>query len=40
MESERYDATARQIHDEEPGAGFWRRAGVFILSLLPIEGLL
>lgn len=28
------------IHDKEPGAGFWRRAGVFILSLLPIEWLL
>ena len=28
------------VHDEEPGAGFWRRAGVFILSLLPIEWLL
>jgi putative cardiolipin synthase len=28
------------IHDEEPSAGFWRRAGVFILSLLPIEWLL
>jgi len=28
------------VHDEEPGAGFWRRTGVFILSLLPIEWLL
>ena len=28
------------VYDEEPGAGFWRRAGVFILSLLPIEWLL
>src|SRR5690606_10913755 len=28
------------VHEEEPGAGFWRRAGVFILSLLPIEWLL
>ncbi len=28
------------VHDKEPGAGFWRRAGVFILSLLPIEWLL
>jgi putative cardiolipin synthase len=28
------------IHDKEPGAGFWRRACVFILSLLPIEWLL
>ncbi len=28
------------VHDEEPGADFWRRAGVFILSLLPIEWLL
>lgn len=28
------------VYDEEPGTGFWRRAGVFILSLLPIEWLL
>jgi putative cardiolipin synthase len=28
------------VHDEEPGAGFWRRFGVFILSRLPIEWLL
>jgi putative cardiolipin synthase len=28
------------IHDKEPGAGFWRRVSVFILSLLPIEWLL
>ena len=28
------------VHDQEPGTGFWRRAGVFILSLLPIEWLL
>lgn len=27
-------------HDHEPGAGFWRRAGVAVLSLLPIEPLL
>ena len=29
-----------RVHDEEPGTGFWRRASVFILSLLPIEWLL
>ena len=28
------------VHDEEPGTGFWRRAGGFILALLPIEWLL
>lgn len=28
------------VHNEEPGAGFWRRSGVFFLSLLPIEWLL
>lgn len=27
-------------HDTEPGAGFWRRAGVWFLSKLPIDGLL
>ena len=28
------------VHDQEPGAGFWRQLGVSVLSLLPIEGLL
>jgi putative cardiolipin synthase len=28
------------VHDHEPGTSFWRRLGVSILSLLPIEGLL
>lgn len=28
------------VHDEEPGTTFWRRLGVSILSLLPIEWLL
>jgi len=28
------------VHDHEPGAGFWLRLGVFVLSLLPIEWLL
>lgn len=27
-------------YDAEPGAGFWRRAGVLLLSWLPIEWLL
>jgi putative cardiolipin synthase len=27
-------------HDEEPGTGFWKRAGVRILSFLPIDWLL
>ncbi len=27
-------------HDTEPGTGFWQRAGVWFLSLLPIEWLL
>jgi putative cardiolipin synthase len=27
-------------HDEEPGAGFWRRAGAAAISLLPIDWLL
>ena len=27
-------------HDEEPGAGIWKRAGVRILSILPIDWLL
>jgi putative cardiolipin synthase len=27
-------------HDREPGTGFWKRAGIGILSLLPIEWLL
>jgi hypothetical protein len=25
------------VHDSEPGAGFWRRAWVGFLSILPIE---
>ena len=29
-----------RIHPREPGAGFWRRAGVAVLSWLPIEWLL
>ncbi|MDB5733069.1 MAG: hypothetical protein JWQ03_2964 [Variovorax sp.] len=28
------------VHDEEPGAGFWRQLGVSVLSLLPVEWLL
>jgi putative cardiolipin synthase len=28
------------VHDEEPGTTFWRRLGVSVLSLLPIEWLL
>ena len=28
------------VHDEEPGVGFWRKFGVKVLSLLPIEWLL
>jgi putative cardiolipin synthase len=27
-------------HDTEPGTNFWQRAGVWFLSLLPIEWLL
>jgi putative cardiolipin synthase len=27
-------------HDTEPGAGFWQRAGISFLSMLPIEWLL
>lgn len=27
-------------HDTEPGTGFWQRAGVWFMSLLPIESLL
>ncbi|HJV85238.1 MAG TPA: phospholipase D family protein [Noviherbaspirillum sp.] len=27
-------------HDTEPGAGFWQRAGIFLLSLLPFDWLL
>jgi putative cardiolipin synthase len=27
-------------HDREPNSGFWKRSGVFLLSLLPIEWLL
>ncbi|MCE7901933.1 MAG: phospholipase D family protein [Gammaproteobacteria bacterium PRO9] len=27
-------------HDAEPGTGFWRRAGVWFISLLPVEWLL
>jgi putative cardiolipin synthase len=27
-------------HDTEPGTSFWQRAGVWFLSLLPIEWLL
>lgn len=30
----------RVRHEREPGTGFWKRAGVFILSILPIEWLL
>lgn len=25
------------VHDREPGASFWRRFGVSVMSLLPIE---
>jgi putative cardiolipin synthase len=28
------------VHDQEPGAGFWRQLGVSVLSLLPIDWLL
>ena len=28
------------VHDQEPGAGFWRQLAVSVLSLLPIEALL
>jgi putative cardiolipin synthase len=28
------------VHDQEPGAGFWKRLGVSLLSKLPIEWLL
>jgi putative cardiolipin synthase len=28
------------VHNKEPGAGFWRRSGVVVLSMLPIEWLL
>ncbi len=28
------------VHDEEPGVGFWRKFGVKVLSVLPIEWLL
>jgi cardiolipin synthase C len=28
------------VHEEEPGTGFWRRAAVSALSVLPIEWLL
>ena len=28
------------VHDQEPGARFWRQLGASLLSLLPIEGLL
>jgi putative cardiolipin synthase len=31
---------AKRVHDEEPGTSLWRRFVVFLLSLLPIEGLL
>lgn len=27
-------------HDVEPGTGFWQRAGIALLSMLPIEWLL
>jgi putative cardiolipin synthase len=27
-------------HDSEPGTSFWRRAGVWLVSLLPIDWLL
>ncbi len=30
----------RIVHDEEPGAGFWLRALVSLMSVLPIEWLL
>lgn len=35
---QREDGTVR--HDSEPGVGFWKRAGVAVLSILPIEWLL
>ena len=28
------------VHDEEPGSGFWRRLGVRLMSLLPLDWLL
>jgi putative cardiolipin synthase len=34
------DAGEPRVFHHEPNAGFWRRIGVSILSLLPIEGLL
>lgn len=36
---ERRDGTSIR-HDTEPGTSIWRRAGVWLLSKLPIEGLL
>jgi cardiolipin synthase C len=36
---ERHDGTSVR-HDTEPGTSFWQRAGVWFLSLLPIEWLL
>lgn len=32
--------SATTVHHHEPGAGFWRRAGVTVASLLPIDWLL
>ena len=37
-EEHRDDETV--VHDDEPGAGLWKRVGVSILALLPIEWLL
>jgi len=32
------DAGGETIHRSEPGVGFWRRFGVLLMGLLPIEG--
>jgi putative cardiolipin synthase len=37
---ERDQEGREQIHEQEPGAGFWRRVAVAILAVLPIEWLL
>ena len=35
-----HDGDKEIVHVEEPGAGFWKRLGVSLLSKLPIEWLL
>lgn len=40
LEWEEQTDSALIVHQKEPGASFWRRVGVMMMALLPIDGLL